>query len=112
MSSVERHKTGIAGSITALVRNLGMVLGAAKAVSLFESQRQHVLDMGIGGAASIVAFLSGYHLALAVGAGFAVGVLISLNRRGYIWLGRKGKSSPWAKPRAKVYHMEEAESHG
>jgi EmrB/QacA subfamily drug resistance transporter len=86
ISSVDRSKTGIAGGVNALVRNLGMVMGTAVAVSVFETQRR-VAIAGIAApttAQSVSAFLQGYHTALIVGAVFAaVAAIISFNRRGY-----------------------------
>lgn len=84
MSAVSPDKLGVAGGVNALARNFGMVSGTAVAVSVFEFRRQAVLSadgMMDGGRQ---AFMAGYHDALMVAAVFAViGVLISLNRKGY-----------------------------
>ncbi|MBP2644883.1 MAG: drug resistance transporter, EmrB/QacA subfamily [Firmicutes bacterium] len=86
MSSVPQSKTGIAGSINALMRNLGMVTGTAAAVSVFENHRRYLLaDIAQPDhVQTIAAFLSGYHSALLVGAAFAaIGAFISLNRKAH-----------------------------
>ena len=41
LGAVPRDKLGVAGSLNALVRNLGMVLGTALSVSLFSSRLRH-----------------------------------------------------------------------
>ncbi len=86
ISSVAREKMGIAGGINALMRNIGMVTGTAVAVSIFENQRTGFLG-GISDPSSLqktTAFLHGYHWAIMTGAVFAaVGVIISMSRRGY-----------------------------
>lgn len=90
MSSVHPSKVGIASGISALVRNVGMVSGTAIAVSIFENRRHYALDgmsmPSVGEEA--IAFLSGYHWALIVGACFAaIGAIISLNRKGHLKVG-------------------------
>jgi len=92
MSSVARQKMGVAGSVCALVRNLGMVTGTAVAVSVFENQRRYAMSnlAQPGMEQSVAAFLSGYHMALLIGASFAVlAAVISLNRRGHVGVGAK-----------------------
>jgi len=86
---VPASKVGLASGISALMRNVGMVSGIAVAVSVFESKRQQeligltILDQ----AAYLHAFLSAYHIALVIGAGFAgLGALISLSRKGHVFL--------------------------
>lgn len=41
LGAVPREKLGVAGSLNALVRNLGMMLGTALAISLFSSRLSH-----------------------------------------------------------------------
>lgn len=86
MSSVPKAKLGLAGGINALVRNLGMVLGVALSVTLFET-RQAALLRGIetiSPSQEISAFLGAYHMVLIVGASLAlIGAVLSLNRKGY-----------------------------
>ncbi|HVJ48280.1 MFS transporter [Desulfitobacterium sp.] len=86
MSSVPKPKLGLAGGINALVRNLGMVVGIALSVTLFEN-RQAAALRGIGNATSAQqtsSFLIAYHTVLFVGAALAlIGAIISLNRKGY-----------------------------
>lgn len=87
MSSVEFGKLGVAGGISALARNFGMVSGTALAVSIFEFRRMSSMR---GQAAAdpelqIGAFLTGYHDALVIAACIALlGVVISLNRKSHV----------------------------
>ena len=84
MSSLAPSQAGIAGGINALSRNLGMISGTAVAVSVCEYSRQASLAAGGGTGLETAAFLQGYHDAMTLAAGIAaVGVAISLNRRGY-----------------------------
>lgn len=87
LSSVPPNKIGVASGISALMRNVGMVIGIAVAVSVFESTRQQEL-MGVttpDQAAQLHAFLVAYHTALVFGACFAaLGAVISLSRKGYM----------------------------
>lgn len=84
--SVAPAKLGLAGGINALVRNLGMISGTAIAISIFEGYRYRTLQ-GISFPSAVQqteAFLSGYHAALTAAIIFAcIGILISLNRKGY-----------------------------
>lgn len=86
MSSVPKPKLGLAGGISALVRNVGMVVGIALSVTLFEN-RQAAALRGISQATAAQqtsAFLNAYHAVLFVGAIIAVvAAFISLNRKGY-----------------------------
>ena len=81
MSSVPPTKLGVAGSITSLVRNVGMVIGIAFSVTLFEVR---------GGVSSptpeqIPIFLSAYHTVMLAAMFIAlVGLFISFSRRSYI----------------------------
>ncbi len=80
MSSVPRQKLGIAGGINSLVRNLGMIIGIAFSVSLFEA---------LGGVTKpnqdqVVAFMSAYHTVMLVAMSIAfIGAIVSLNRKSY-----------------------------
>ncbi|NJD03525.1 MAG: MFS transporter [Ruminiclostridium sp.] len=80
MGSVIPQKLGIAGGISSLVRNLGMIVGIAFSVSLFEV---------LGGVSKpapgqTAAFMSAYHAVMLVAMAIAlVGAIISFNRKGY-----------------------------
>ncbi|AFQ42502.1 MFS transporter [Desulfosporosinus meridiei] len=80
MSSVPPQKLGVAGGINSLVRNLGMVIGIAWSVSLFDA---------LGGVASpnpsqIDAFMSAYHYVMLVAMAIAfTAAVISFNRKSY-----------------------------
>lgn len=86
MSSVPKPKLGIAGGINALVRNVGMVVGIALSVTLFEN-RHAALLAGITNPDPVqqtAAFMTAYHTVLYTGAAIAlVAAFISLNRKGY-----------------------------
>lgn len=86
MSSVPPAKLGIAGGINALVRNVGMVLGIAFSVSLFENrQAAYLATVGQPDALErTLAFMSAYHSVMLAAAGIAfVAAVVSLNRKGY-----------------------------
>ncbi|MFZ3102632.1 MAG: MFS transporter [Desulfitobacteriaceae bacterium] len=86
MSSVHPSKLGVAGGINALVRNVGMVIGIALSVSLFENRQASFLSTINNPSANmkVQAFMSAYHTVLLVAMGIAlVAALISLNRKGY-----------------------------
>jgi EmrB/QacA subfamily drug resistance transporter len=80
MSSVPPQKLGIAGGINSLVRNLGMVIGIALSVSLFEAW---------GGVTKprpeqIESFMSAFHHVMLVAMVIAlIGAVISFNRKIY-----------------------------
>lgn len=84
MSSVPPNKLGVAGGINALVRNIGMVIGIAFSVSLFEN-RQSMFLIGINNPTSVQgmnAFVSAYQTVMLVSMGIAIlAALISLNRK-------------------------------
>ncbi len=89
LSSVPSEKIGLASGISALMRNVGMIIGIAVAVSVFESTRQQALEgvVLLDQGAYLNAFLVAYHTALVIGACFAgLGVLISLSRKGHMSL--------------------------
>jgi EmrB/QacA subfamily drug resistance transporter len=80
MSSVPPQKLGIAGGINSLVRNLGMVMGIALSVSLFEAW---------GGVTKprpeqIESYMSAFHHVMLVAMVIAlIGAVISFNRKSY-----------------------------
>ena len=86
MSSVPPKKLGVAGGINALVRNVGMVIGIAFSVSLFEN-REAVLLSGINTPTVVQqanAFVGAYHIVMLASMSIAIlAALISLNRKGY-----------------------------
>ncbi|MDI6915120.1 MAG: MFS transporter [Desulfitobacteriaceae bacterium] len=86
MSSVPPPKLGIAGGINALVRNVGMVLGIAFSVSLFENREAaHLATLPHPSVLQqTAAFMSAYHTVMLAAAGIAfTTAFISLNRKGY-----------------------------
>ena len=86
MSSVPPRKLGVAGGINALVRNVGMVIGIAFSISLFEN-RQAASLVGLETPTSLQqvnAFVGAYHTVMLAAAGIAIlAAFISLNRKGY-----------------------------
>ncbi len=86
MSSVPPQKLGVAGGISALVRNVGMVLGIAFSVSLFQSREASLLS-GVNNPTplqQVTAFVGAYHTVMLAALSIAlVAALISLNRKGY-----------------------------
>lgn len=84
MGSVPPNKLGVAGGINALVRNVGMVIGIAFSVSLFENRQAMFLN-GVTNPTSVQkmnAFMSAYHTVMLVSMGIAlIAALISLNRK-------------------------------
>ncbi|MHB8126886.1 MAG: MFS transporter [Desulfitobacteriaceae bacterium] len=94
MSSVHPSKLGVAGGINALVRNVGMVIGIAFSVSLFENRQASILSTinNPGATLKVQAFMSAYHTVMLTAMGIAiVAALISLNRKSYA-LAEKGNS--------------------
>ncbi len=80
MSSVPPQKLGLAGGINSLVRNLGMIVGIAFSVSLFEA----LGGVSKPGPEQTATFMSAYHTVMLVAMAIAlVGALISFNRKGY-----------------------------
>lgn len=61
LGSAPREKSGLAGSLMALVRNLGMVSGIALATAVYEAFHTRALTAGLGEQA---AFVSGFDAAL------------------------------------------------
>ncbi len=86
MSSVPPIKLGVAGGINALVRNVGMVIGIAYSVSLFENRNAAFLA-GISSptpAQQANAFVGAYHIVMLTSMAIAIFAgLLSLNRKGY-----------------------------
>lgn len=81
MSSVPPPKLGVAGGLSSLVRNIGMISGIAFSVSLFE------LWGGVTGPSpdQIPAFMHAYHGVMLVAMSLALlGAIVSLNRRSYL----------------------------
>lgn len=87
MSAVRRDQIGVASGLNALVRNLGMILGASFSVLLFED-RQAALLSGIAHPTayqSASTFVEAFHLVMLVAAGITlISAIISLSRKGYI----------------------------
>ncbi|AET69976.1 drug resistance transporter, EmrB/QacA subfamily [Desulfosporosinus orientis DSM 765] len=80
MSSVPPQKLSIAGGINSLVRNLGMVIGIAFSVSLFDVWGGVTLPQP----SQVQGFMSAYHSVMLVAMGIAfVAALISYNRKSY-----------------------------
>jgi len=86
MSSVPPNKLGVSGGISALVRNVGMVIGIAFSVSLFQGREASLL-VGINNPThfqQVSSFVGAYHTVMLASMGIAlVAALISLNRKGY-----------------------------
>ena len=87
MSSVPPNKLGVAGGISALVRNVGMVIGIAYSVSLFQN-RESLLLAGVNNPTQlqqVTAFIGAYHIVMLASMSIALlAALISLNRKGYV----------------------------
>lgn len=86
MSSVPPNKLGVAGGISALVRNVGMVIGIAFSVSLFQNREASLLA-GVNNPTSlqqVTAFVGAYHTVMLAAMSIALlATLISLNWKGY-----------------------------
>lgn len=86
MSSVPTNKLGVAGGISALVRNVGMVIGIAYSVSLFQNRETSLLAGVINPSQlqQVTAFVGAYHIVMLASMSIAlIAALISLNRKGY-----------------------------
>ena len=80
MSSVPPQKLSIAGGINSLVRNLGMVIGIALSVSLFEAWGGVTLPQP----SQVEEFMSAYHSVMLVSMGIALlAAVISYSRKSY-----------------------------
>lgn len=87
MSAVRRDQIGIASGLNALVRNLGMILGASFSVLLFENQQAAFLSGIIHPTAyqSATTFVSAFHVVMLVTGGITlISAFISLSRKGYV----------------------------
>lgn len=86
MSSVPPNKLGVAGGISALVRNVGMVVGIAYSVSLFQNRETSLLA-GVNNPTQlqqVTAFVGAYQIVMLASMSIAlIAALISLNRKGY-----------------------------
>ncbi len=86
MSCVPPNKLGVAGGISALVRNVGMVIGIAFSVSLLQN-REAALLIGVDNPTplqQVTAFVGAYHTVMLASMSIAlIAALISLNRKGY-----------------------------
>lgn len=86
MSSVPPNKLGVAGGISALVRNVGMVIGISFSVSLFQNREASLL-LGVNNPTplqQVTAFVGAYHTVMLASMSIAlIAALISLNRKGY-----------------------------
>lgn len=94
LSSVPPRKLGLAGGISALVRNMGMIIGIAWSVSLFEFWG----GLSRPGPDHILGFMIAYHRVMLVATGLSLlAALITLNRSGHnhglSTVGEHGKSS-------------------
>ena len=86
LSSAPAAKSGLAGSILALTRNVGMVTGIAVATGVFETARVSAMAGIVSPTPEQVmtGFLSGFRCALFTGAALAfLGGALSLHRRRY-----------------------------
>lgn len=80
ISSVPINRLGSASGLNALMRNLGMIMGIAISVSVFETVRGYYLST-YPSTGPANAFIIGYHFALFAGAVFAAaGTLVSSKR--------------------------------
>jgi len=86
MSSVPPNKLGVAGGISALVRNVGMVIGIAFSVSMLQN-RETTLLVGVNNPSALqqaTAFVGAYHSVMLTSMSIAlIAALISLYRKGY-----------------------------
>ncbi|MDA8441654.1 MAG: MFS transporter [Peptococcaceae bacterium] len=82
MGSVPKPKLGLAGGISALVRNVGMIMGISFAVTLFDNRQASALHAHLSATA---AFMSGFSTVMLTAMAIAIiAGIISLNRKGYI----------------------------
>jgi len=78
LGSAPRSKSGVAGAVMALVRNLGMVSGIAVATAVYEAWRNKALAAGTP---ELEAFRAGFDAALLAATGLALaGVAVSAVR--------------------------------
>ena len=72
MGSAPRDRLGIAGSLNAFFRNLGMVTGTTLAVSVFSLVTRTRMDSVAAGGLPPAVFLHGFRVVVLVASGFAV----------------------------------------
>jgi len=75
MGSVPRDRLGIAGSLNAFFRNLGMVTGTTLSVSLFSFVTKARMDSVSSGALDGAVFLGGFRVVVLAAAGFALAAM-------------------------------------
>lgn len=94
MSSVRRDQLGIAGGLNALVRNLGMILGASLSVLLFEN-RQAAFLSGVSHPTeyqTASTFVSAFHVVMLAAAVITfISAIISFSRKNYVLQGNVSK---------------------
>jgi len=76
MGSVPRDRLGIAGSLNAFFRNLGMVTGTTLSVSLFSLVTKARMDSVSSGALDGAVFLGGFRVVVLAASGFALLAMI------------------------------------
>jgi hypothetical protein len=76
MGSVPRDRLGIAGSLNAFFRNLGMVTGTTLSVSLFSLVTKARMDSVSSGALDGAVFLGGFRVVVIAAAGFALVAMV------------------------------------
>jgi MFS family permease len=88
MGVAPADKLGIASGINALARNMGLVIGTATAVAVFDYQRLHYTQSILSQTAAapeMAAFISAYHDSMLVAAlTAAAGFLLSLKQSNYL----------------------------
>lgn len=101
MGSAPRDRLGIAGSLNAFFRNLGMVTGTTLSVSLFSLVTKARMDSVSSGALDDGVFLGGFRVVVLVAAGFALAAMAGevLGKKGGEAAGRsKGGKQPGKDP--------------
>jgi EmrB/QacA subfamily drug resistance transporter len=82
MGAAPRDRLGIAGSINAFFRNLGMVSGTAVAVSLFTFSSRLGIDQVAAGVVDVSKFLRGFRVVVLSASAFALlGIVLELSGR-------------------------------
>ena len=76
MGSVPRDRLGIAGSLNAFFRNLGMVTGTTLSVSLFSLVTKARMDSVSSGALDGAVFLGGFRVVVLAASGFALVAMV------------------------------------
>jgi len=87
MSSVRKDQIGIVNGLNALVRSLGMILGASLSVLLLQNRQAAILS-GIADPTpyqTASSFVSAFHIVMAVAAGISFcAAMMSLSRKNYM----------------------------